>query len=104
MKKILFLAMTAIVASCSVSDMDVKDPQFKAGEKCYLSATLDGTRTVLQSDEKSVWWQAAEQISVFYGTASLGKFISDNSSDSATATFESEDVISTNISTGEEFF
>ena len=103
MKKIIFLAMTAIVASCSVSDMDVKDPQFKAGEKCYLSATLDGTRTVLQSDEKSVWWQAAEQISVFYGTASLGKFISDNTSDSATATFESEEVISTNISTGEDF-
>ncbi|MBR1632311.1 MAG: hypothetical protein IJ686_00955 [Bacteroidales bacterium] len=102
MKNYLFLAVVAIMTSCSVSDIDSKDQQTRKGEKVSLYANIAG-KTVLQPDETSVWWQSEEQISVFYGTTALGKFISDNTSDSATATFESEDEITANLATGEDF-
>ena len=102
MKKLfVFAGIVACLASCSIAEMPHDEQPL--GKKCYLVADFAGTRTALQSDQTSVWWKPQEEISVFYGTASLGKFISDNTAASASATFESENTISEDLSTGEEF-
>ena len=45
------------------------------------------TRTALQSDGSSIWWSTQEEINVFYGSVSSGKFTSSNSFETETVRF-----------------
>ena len=101
MRKYIFIAAAAVLTSCSYND--VVPSKEKQGEILYLSAVCDGTKTALQDDEKSVFWSPKEQISVFYGTKSLGIFESANTQAQASVTFASLEEITTDLTTGNDF-
>ena len=82
-----FLACLTVMASCA---REVEQPvkvDAAHGVISFVAVNADDmpTRTVRQADG-SVWWSPQEQIQVFYGSRA-SKFVSDNSSASATATF-----------------
>ena len=76
------------VVSCTM-EKDVNVPVGSGQLEFHAVWANDpGTRTVLQSDGKSVWWTPEEEINVFLGNQSSGKFTSTNTADQALATFE----------------
>lgn len=98
MRKFIFMAAAAaVLASCSYNDGLQLEKQ---GDVLYLKATCDATKTAIQDDEKSVFWSPKEQISVFYGTASLGAFQSDNTQPESSVTFASLQEITEDLTTG----
>ena len=48
----------------------------------------DATKTILQSDGTSVWWDAAEQINVFFSNKASGKFTSTNAQPQAIVDYQ----------------
>lgn len=101
MRKYIFVAAAAVLASCSYND--VVQPEGKQGDILYLNAVCDGTKTAIQDDEKSVFWSPNEQISVFYGTKSLGIFESSNTQAQASVKFASLEEITADLTTGNDY-
>jgi hypothetical protein len=85
---ILLSAAAVLLFSCArKADNDVIRP----GEIITFTASWNGsddTRTVLQSNGTSVWWDASEQINVFFSDKASGKFISTNSEPQAIVDFQ----------------
>ena len=84
---ILLSAAALLVLSCTRESDQVIQP----GETITFTASwagVDETRTILQSDGTSVWWDAAEQINVFFSDKASGKFTSTNSQPQALVDFQ----------------
>ena len=84
---ILLSAAAMLLFSCSREADQVIQP----GETITFTAAwagADETRTILQSDGTSVWWDAAEQINVFFSDKASGKFTSTNSQPQAIVDFQ----------------
>lgn len=76
---ILLSAAVVLLFSCTrESDQEVIQP----GETITFTAAWAGsedTRTILQADGTSVWWEPEAQINVFFSDKASGKFTSTNS-------------------------
>lgn len=86
---IIFLAATAAFACKPETTLEPASP-VKAGEQITITASSEGnpTKTVLQSDGKSIWWQADDSINLFYGPSVGGaKFDNTATEPSAVTTF-----------------
>lgn len=87
-KHVIFLSAAAVLLlSCSREADQVIQP----GETITFTAAWAGsdeTRTILQSDGTSVWWDATEQINVFFSDKASGKFTSTNSQPQAIVDFQ----------------
>lgn len=84
---ILLSAAAVLLFSCSRE----ADQAILPGETITFTAAwagADETRTILQSDGTSVWWDAAEQINVFFSDKASGKFTSTNSQPQAIVDFQ----------------
>ena len=83
---ILALAVLSL-AACNKEQA----PALESGERqITITASREdaGTRTVLQSDGKSIWWSAPDKIDLFYGPGTTpAVFTSQNNEPAATATF-----------------
>lgn len=79
------LLALSMLASCTreVNNYGSRTVEFRA-----TWGDLDATRTVLQSDETSIWWSAKDEINAFYGNKFAGRFTSQNTSPQAVATFQ----------------
>ena len=86
---IIFGVIAAMLFSCTRETAIVDDIQpeqtitFTAGW-----ADSEETKTILQSDGKSVWWDAAEQINVFFSDLASGRFTSRNAQPQAIVDFQ----------------
>ncbi len=87
MKKSLIWASLCIIATASCAREELM-PEKKQMEFRAVWADESETRTELQSDGTSVWWTPGEEINVFYGSKSSGKFTSTNSNNQARVSFE----------------
>ncbi len=76
-----------LLSSCARETFQMIAPgetiTFKAGW-----AGAEETKTVLQSDGTSVWWEPGAQINVFFGDKASGKFTSTNSQTQAVVDFK----------------
>ena len=93
MKALFKYAMiaSAVIAAAACNDlMETSKSLFPQGEATILVAAREGvapdTKSIRLSDG-SVWWNPAEEVSVFYGSGSNGgsKFVSQNTDIAATA-------------------
>ena len=84
---ILFSAAAVLLFSCSREAEQVIQP----GETITFTAGWAGseaTRTILQEDGTSVWWESGAQINVFFSDKASGKFTSSNSQAQAIVDFQ----------------
>lgn len=84
---ILLSAAAVLLISCTRESDQVIQP----GETLTFTAAWAGsdeTRTILQSDGTSVWWEAGAQINVFFSDKASGKFTSTNSQPQAIVDFQ----------------
>ena len=102
MKKYMFIAAAAVCMASCINN-DGLTPDGEQDGRLYLTAKCDVTKTAVQSDEKSVFWSPKEQISVFYGEASLGAFESGNTEPLASVTFASLEEITADLTAGSDF-
>ncbi len=82
----LFCAVLALLLSCSREVDHVIQP----GETITFTAGWAGaedTRTILQPNGTSVWWEPGAQINVFFGDKASGRFTSTNSQAQAIVDF-----------------
>ena len=103
MKKVfLFAAMLAMVASCSISEIDsikgieegTEEKKEKAPE-ITASYENNNTKTTITTNDEGVgtiWWKPADEINVFYGTTST-HYVSKNTENATTVAFGTTDVI-----------
>lgn len=87
-KHFFFLSAAAVLLfSCSREPEQVIQP----GETITFTAGWAGsedTRTILQSDGTSVWWEPGAQVNVFFSDKASGKFTSTNSQAQAIVDFQ----------------
>ncbi len=84
---ILLSAAAVLLLSCSRD----ADQVIRQGETITFTAGWAGsedTRTILQSDGTSVWWEPGAQINVFFSDKASGKFTSTNSQAQAIVDFQ----------------
>ena len=85
---ILLSAAAVLLFSCiRESDQEVIRP----GETITFTASWagsDDTRTILQPDGTSVWWESGAQVNVFFSDKASGKFTSTNSQAQAIVDFQ----------------
>lgn len=89
MKKyaIIFLGTAALLFSCTRESVVNKIQPDQTITFTADWGETNGTRTILQSDGTSVWWDAAEQINVFFSNKASGKFTSTNAQPQAIVDF-----------------
>ena len=89
MKKhfVLLSAVLVVFFSCSREVVMEEIQQDQTLTFTASWAESDGTKTIVQSNGTSVWWDAAEEINVFRGDQS-GKFTSTNSQPQAVVEFQ----------------
>lgn len=83
-------AFALATTACDIADVDDKDAGGLSGKPMVLHATLaesQATKTAVQADGTSVWWNAGDQINVFNGSSYKGKFTSLNREPAASADF-----------------
>ena len=87
-KHFFFLSAAAVLLfSCSRES----DPVIQPGETITFTAGWAGsedTRTILQPDGTSVWWEPGAQVNVFFSDKASGKFTSTNSQAQAIVDFQ----------------
>jgi len=89
-EKMIFaaFAMAALMSSCM---REAESPEsLNTGTEMEFTASwagADGSRTILQEDGTSIWWNAYEEINVFIGEDVSAKFVSTNSKSQAIASF-----------------
>ena len=87
-KHIILLGAAAILLfSCS------REIEYgiRSGENITFTAewaSSNETRTILQEDGTSVWWEPSAQINVFFGNKASGKFTSTNTQPQAIVDFQ----------------
>ena len=85
---VLLSAAVVLLLSCSrEADHNLIQP----GETITFTAAwadTEGTRTILQSDGTSVWWDAYEQINLFFSNKASGRFTSTNSQPQSIVDFQ----------------
>ncbi len=90
-KTISIIALAATVAFACKPETDfVPVAPVQEGEQITITASSEGnpTKTVLQSDGSSIWWQADDSINLFYGPSVGGaKFDNTATEPSAVTTF-----------------
>ena len=89
MKK-LALAGSALLVVAALSctrGLEIETPVSQEYVFEAVWADGSGTRTALQEDGTSVWWTTEEEIMVFYGNISSGKFVSTNTEPAALTSF-----------------
>ena len=85
---IVVFAAAALLFSCT---RETAINEILPGQSITFTADWgesEATKTVLQSDGTSVWWDAAEQINVFFSDKAAGKFTSTNSQPQAIVDFQ----------------
>ena len=91
------VSVLLLVQACTVADCEPAcDAQFELRE-FVLTASAEpspGTRTIIQGD-KSIWWEAADEIKLFFGSEGA-RFVSTNTEPAAKAEFRG----SLNVLTG----
>lgn len=97
MKKSIFsLAIFAILfVSCQTEKQDVIEDGMPAPEIIASVETNSATRTLISVDEEGegrIYWTPADQINIFYGTAST-LYTSQNTQNATTAVFRTTDII-----------
>ena len=90
---IVISVAAAFLLSCAkeVDKADSVQPMILPGETITFIAGWAGsedTKTILQPDGTSVWWESGAQINVFFGDKASGKFISTNSQAQAVVDFQ----------------
>ncbi len=88
---ILLCAVTPLLFSCTKEAEAPATKEVQPGETITFTAgwaDSDETRTILQSDGTSVWWDAAEQINVFFSNKASGKFTSTNAQPQAIVDYQ----------------
>lgn len=84
---ILLSAAAVLLFSCSRES----EPVIQPGETITFTArwaSSEDTRTILQEDGTSVWWEPGAQINVFFSEKASGKFTSTNSQAQAIVDFQ----------------
>ena len=84
---ILLSAAVVLLFSCTRESDQVIQP----GETITFTAAWAGsdeTRTILQSDGTSVWWESGAQINVFFSDKASGRFTSTNNQSQAIVDFQ----------------
>ena len=99
---ILIFAVSALLLSACQAEESVTPVE--KGTPLTFTAQMetpdDTTRTSVQADGQSVWWNPNEEIHIFYGTQAEGKFTSNNTEPAATATFSGELSVTTPVYDG----
>lgn len=89
-RAILSIALAALAIDACVIEAEL-DPVPQLTERdLVFEAVFEGfpdTKTIVQSNGKSVWWSAHEEISIFYGNSEGSKFTSTNDEPVARAQF-----------------
>ena len=83
---VMLSAALVLLLSCSREVDHVIQP----GETITFTAGwegIDDTRTILQPDGTSVWWESSAQINIFFGDKASGRFTSTNSQAQAIVDF-----------------
>jgi len=83
----LLSAAAVLLFSCSREP----EPVIQPGETITFTAAWAGsedTRTILQADGTSVWWEPGAQVNVFFSDKASGKFTSTNSQAQAIVDFQ----------------
>ena len=98
MKKIfiVLLGLGMVLSGCQESEVKEVPPIDNTdvfGTELTFTAFIadgenEGTRTVLQADGKSVWWNAGEKINVFFSDKASGEFTSTNTEPQAVVDFQ----------------
>ena len=84
---ILLSAATVLLFSCTrESDLIIQPVETITFTASWAGS--DETRTILQSDGTSVWWESGAQINVFFSDKASGKFTSTNSQPQAIVDFQ----------------
>jgi len=85
----IFSALAGCVASLAMvsCSIDTESAINDGKEMTFTASFENGTRTTLQ-DEYSISWSPQEEINIFYGSRSQGRFVSMNTSSSAVADFK----------------
>lgn len=84
---ILLSAAAVLLFSCSHES----EPVIQPGDTITFTAAWAGsedTRTILQADGTSVWWEPGAQVNVFFSDKASGKFTSTNSQAQAIVDFQ----------------
>ncbi len=103
MKKMILLAAgIACLAACT--EKDLMEPKQASSVLTIEAVNAVATRSSLDADAKTVLWNVAEKIGVFYGNTPLGSFTSSNEAPASRATFSNDSAIATNVTTGETFY
>ncbi|MBR4809125.1 MAG: hypothetical protein IK031_02465 [Bacteroidales bacterium] len=107
LKTISAIALAALVLAGCEKETNTEfapAPGIKAGELITITATNDGTKTVIASDAVSILWNKNDSISVFYGDggAAGSKFVSKNTEPAATAEFTGVLNMITGVAEGNE--
>lgn len=76
-----------VLGSCSVQELDYNAK--KDGKELVFIAESgeNSTKTALQADSTSIWWNPQDAISIFYGASEGSKFISTNAEEVSKAEF-----------------
>ena len=87
--KIFFAALIAAVSLSCTQEAEAPE-SLNGGNEVEFTASWaqeDESRTVLQENGADIWWSAKEDINVFFGVESSGKFTSTNTEPQEVATF-----------------
>lgn len=93
--------MAALMTSCKKESESNNESTNKTLEFTAAWAEEDASRTVLQEDGTSIWWNANEEINVFIGEDASAKFVSTNTKPQAIATFVGNALIGYSESSGD---
>lgn len=92
------LIMLSMTGACSIKELDLTQEKGFSQELVFTAQSGElETKTAFQSDETSIWWSPADEISVFYGASSGNKFTANNTEEVARAEFHG----TLNVFTGE---
>ena len=95
------LAVAALMTSCTKEPESNNEISSNALEFTASWAEEDASRTILQEDGTSIWWNANEEINVFIGEDASAKFVSTNTKPQAIATFVGNALIGYSESSGD---
>ena len=98
MKKlfVVLLGLSLVLSGCLESEIKevspINDSDVFGTELTFTAVMADseneGTRTALQADGKSIWWNAGEEINVFFSDKASGAFTSTNTEPQAVVDFQ----------------
>ena len=94
------LSLAALMTSCTKESESNNESTNKTLEFTAAWAEEDASRTVLQEDGTSIWWNTSEEINVFIGEDASAKFVSTNTKPQAIATFVGNALIGYSESSG----